>query len=765
MEEQKQKVDKGREEKKPDFQRIQDYFKPRPHYSVKRILEDQDKVMDIENFMMNMQVRYFRNDFFKKIKIFSFLFSILVTIIGICIHFYMEDNKTAGMGRNRCFISAFLTIATVFILHYFPERHGIIAPVMSVWLFICMSDFYESSDRFVMHEYALPTISYAYLIMVLVPSSWKSHLISCMLGFLYYLTKIVKKRGEIPTAFWISMIPTFFYFISIAFLINMRLKELYSYIRKIEVMRNETKSILESFPNAFSINPCHSEDKGANPTFTNQEFDQKILDVKNKVNDIKNVEIQFSQRNKETEERVKCDLKTYLDQVHKRLTNLDIFEQSNIRICRSSSEKNIHHYEDQVYTIKSFEVKWNEQRCFMDVFISNTDIFRFEQAQKEIKKHKLMLGRASDELQTSLESILHSFTSVKENTKSLCDITSAHDCKERSFKDNIKLSTRQIFQDLNSCDQSSQILLSLSESMRDFSKIDIESIDTSIRDFNLRNFMEEIHQQCLYQTRLRGVKLTTQIEKHLTNVYVASDRAKIKLILINLVMNRLKYLPEQNILIQVKPKKSRHSYFLQFTIMETYERECGKLKKNNEENSKDPGEQEAGEIRMIICQKYIEKLGGKFILPRGIHSSARIDKSLDQCLNESQISDESGYASAQSLRIHGKMKFIIQANKDLKIIKPKRLQKGVLDNRVLSKTLCEYCGILNFNDCTCQDYVDIVHHPEEQEYWPEKKENQAVEFDELFVSQEYFNESPNQDLTQNLALTQPQAPKLLPVYR
>jgi hypothetical protein len=40
----------------------------------------------------------------------------------------MDGDAGSEIGRNRCVMTGFFLIATVLILEYFPQRHGVMAP-------------------------------------------------------------------------------------------------------------------------------------------------------------------------------------------------------------------------------------------------------------------------------------------------------------------------------------------------------------------------------------------------------------------------------------------------------------------------------------------------------------------------------------------------------------------------------------------------------------------------------------------------------------
>ncbi|CAI2385084.1 unnamed protein product [Moneuplotes crassus] len=600
----------------PDFSKMGDLFQTRPHYSRKHISQDQGDLQDIENFIMEMQVKSFKNKFFQRIKFFCLVFSAALIIMGISIHVYMEDNSSSEIGRNRCIATGILLIVCVGILEYYPERHGIIAPAFLAMTFISLSDIYASSDRYVMHEYALPCIGYGYLIMVLIPSTWQANLIAWIVGISYNLTKVVEKQEEIPTTFWIAILPAMFYYIATSYLLSGKLKELYEYLRNNEVLRNEMTNILEMFPNAVMINPCKPDENETKQPFTNHEFDEKITIIKHKLDELRDIKLSFLQTKGEQESFVKCDLETYLLEIHKRLRNRDIFEQNKVNIISDGPDED----EDyNAYTVKCIKVEWGGRPCFMNVFINNTDIIKLEQATNSIKCQKIMFASASHEFRTPLNAIMNSYGFLKEKNNQVLEEISKLENVDNRFLISMDRHSAQIQKFLKMGSTSSTLLLSLIEDILDLSKMEAGTFSISMCDFKPTELMEEVHEIFTLQSKQRGIQLISQIDKIFKDKIIRSDKGRIKQVLLNLISNSLKFTFKGSITVCAKAKKTRNGNYIQFSVTDTG---VG-IKKEDQKRlfklfgmaKSDRGLNPNGcGIGLTVSKRYVEKLGGEIKL-------------------------------------------------------------------------------------------------------------------------------------------------------
>ncbi|CAI2385935.1 unnamed protein product [Moneuplotes crassus] len=598
-------------------------FEKRPSHCIKNAVANPDNLDNIENFIMEMQVKSFKNKFFKRIKLLCIAFALVMILMGISIHFFMEDAADSEIGRNRCIISGFMLIFCVGILQYYPEKHGIISPVFLVWTFICLSDIYKTSDRHVVHEYALPCIGYAYLTLVLIPSTWEANLIAWMLGFGYNISTIYEKRGEVPTTFWIAMLPAMFYYITTSYLQNCKLKELYEHLRDNEVLRNEMTNILETFPNGVLIHPCNLNPEDTRSPFTNHEFNEKVLKINKQLDEIEKVEVMFDQDHRGSRQKVKCDLLTYLTEVHQRLQSREVFEQHTIKLLNSEKGRNsseaLDEDIDQVYTIKCIKVEWASMPCFMNVFIDNTDIVRLEKANNNIKYQKMMFASASHEFRTPLNAIMNSYGFLQQIHEQVFTLVSSLGSLSRDFVMELDFFSEQISKYLKMGSASSSLLMSLIEDILDLSKMEAGTFSINMGNFKLCELINEVHEIFSLQTSQKGILLIAKVDDILKDVMIRSDKGRIKQVLLNLVSNSLKFTFEGSIVISVKAKRKSRGNFVVFEVTDTgvgiKKSEQKKLFKlfGMADSDKNMNPNGCG-IGLTISKKYIEKLGGSIKL-------------------------------------------------------------------------------------------------------------------------------------------------------
>ncbi|CAI2383199.1 unnamed protein product [Moneuplotes crassus] len=538
-----------------------------------------------------------------------------------------------------------------------------------------------------------------------------------MLGFLYYLTKIVEKRGEIPTDFWIAMVPAFFYYVGTSYIMNEKLRELYGILLKIKATRNEATSILETFPYAFMIHPADSEIDADNCFFTNEEFNEKIFDFKNSSTEISNISVEFDQTTPDGEVKVKCDLKEYLDQVHKRMTNLDIFEQSSVRIYRGNACAHDKLKEDQVYTIKSIEVKWRGQCCFMDVFISGSDTARLNQAQNNIKNQKAMFDRISNEFKASLGSIMSSIKTVEHNMKEVVDFIASRHQPNKDFKDSLRHHSKEIFGQLKAVRSHSQLLESLAKDSVDIPKIEANTFNPCMGNLDLNDLVNQVHDICTYQCKQRDLEFTMQMQECLENLTITSDRNIIMQAILNLFVNSLQHMDKGSIHISFKAKQATDHNYIQFTITDTgtgidqedQEKLQEMLEIDEVFKAYDINEREIG---LVIAKKYINQLQGKI--------------------------------KFTSLKRGTTVRFIIPANSKSKIPIIKGKYKASCSNLVIK-------GFVG----------------KDENYWPISDEPQELEiedrkhFNELMIGQDDFNEMLIKDISEDISLSGMREIKLL----
>ncbi len=140
-----------------------------------------------------------------------------------------------------------------------------------------------------------------------------------------------------------------------------------------------------------------------------------------------------------------------------------------------------------------------------------------KEAERAEKVKGQFLANMSHELRTPLNAII-GFSQILQRRKSL-------DEKDRSYVDKINLS--------------GQNLLTLVNSILDFSKMDEDEMEFSPSDVNIQNLFSEI--LIMFETALSDKKITISMFKYKIDEVLYADRQLLKQAFINLISNAIKF--------------------------------------------------------------------------------------------------------------------------------------------------------------------------------------------------------------------------------
>jgi hypothetical protein len=181
----------------------------------------------------------------------------------------------------------------------------------------------------------------------------------------------------------------------------------------------EMRRVFELFPESVIIRSLDCLSKLSN-YYTNDKFNNTIIDLKDLIADQKHKDILDS-----------------LDSLTVNFTNYDDTESSNSEVFITANEflkqresvvvgslitsKTCKIFQDRdditnfkILTVKTLKVNWEENPdSYLHVFIDNTDIYKLEQANNDIRCQKIMFASASHEFRTPLNAILNSFALIK----------------------------------------------------------------------------------------------------------------------------------------------------------------------------------------------------------------------------------------------------------------------------------------------------------------------------------------------------------------
>jgi PAS domain S-box-containing protein len=126
-------------------------------------------------------------------------------------------------------------------------------------------------------------------------------------------------------------------------------------------------------------------------------------------------------------------------------------------------------------------------------------------------------------------------------------------------------------QDLTIVRSETERLLALVNDLLDFSKIESRKVELDLVDFSVRDLISEIVHIAQRQAQLKGLNLTIQINPSVPK-FVAGDASKLRMVLLNLVNNAVKFTKAGNVALTVgiaEKVNSQNKVRLHFAVSDT----------------------------------------------------------------------------------------------------------------------------------------------------------------------------------------------------
>lgn len=211
-----------------------------------------------------------------------------------------------------------------------------------------------------------------------------------------------------------------------------------------------------------------------------------------------------------------------------------------------------------------------------------------ELKETDIKKDEF-ISIAAHELKTPLTSI-HGFSQLLQN---------------KDIADNFEKRNKY----LKIMDQETRRLAKLVSEILDLSRVDLGTLKLTSEEVDINKFMEDVQKEMNVQIKGKGLQSEYDIEKNLPNI--VTDRERLIEILINLIINAVKYTPKGKITVKVfKENESVH-----FMIKDTG---IGIAKKNQKHifdrfyQVDSSYTRKAGGVGLglSICKGFVNALGG-----------------------------------------------------------------------------------------------------------------------------------------------------------
>jgi signal transduction histidine kinase len=274
------------------------------------------------------------------------------------------------------------------------------------------------------------------------------------------------------------------------------------------------KKILQIFPHGVIITSKHTPEREAKHLFTNKVFDQDILEIRRRIDELEAIDVRFEENTRDEMATLNGNLLDFLKQQQAKVTRSNSLIEVDLEI--SEKPENYHNqlFEEDKHSIdeenqekskfrsfhtKSFEVEFEGSSCLMHVFIDTTNILKLEEAKNNIKCQKIMFASASHELRTPLNAILNSYQIVGDSFKQIMMIISSIDLCLIPRREKILQCSQRIEKFVKMGTNSSVLLLSLIENILDLSKIEAGTFELYKEKFGIRELIDDVEDMFKYQ--------------------------------------------------------------------------------------------------------------------------------------------------------------------------------------------------------------------------------------------------------------------------
>jgi len=152
-------------------------------------------------------------------------------------------------------------------------------------------------------------------------------------GSLFIIYKVYSKFENPPTQLCFALFLTTVYYGIIAYTLESRISKLYITILKNEDLIGQNKKVIQAFPHGVIIDSMHTNDSKV--CFSNDEFNSKIRNIRNRVTELANVEVTLKDDSSTGQaQELKTDLQQYLSHRQQLLQDSKdtVLEQMGVRI-------------------------------------------------------------------------------------------------------------------------------------------------------------------------------------------------------------------------------------------------------------------------------------------------------------------------------------------------------------------------------------------------------------------------------------------------
>ena len=136
-----------------------------------------------------------------------------------------------------------------------------------------------------------------------------------------------------PTQLYVALVLTTVYYGIITYTLESRISKLYITILKNEDLIGQNKKVIQAFPHGVIIESANINE--VKICFSNDEFNSKIRNIRNRVSELANVEVTFKDDSSTGQpQEIKTDLQQYLSHRQQLLQDSEdtVLEQMGVRI-------------------------------------------------------------------------------------------------------------------------------------------------------------------------------------------------------------------------------------------------------------------------------------------------------------------------------------------------------------------------------------------------------------------------------------------------
>ena len=412
---------RGRFLRYKSYIRIPEWF---PKFWQKGIFKKSKEDEDLDRYILRSQIESLFKTYIGGITFFIWFIFSLWWILNIIYYFAeLHETKSGWNFMVQWFYLMIYWVLCFIIVKFYVNFTPFLIPI-SIWFFLFITvNIGWGSENYAITEYMLPVGLLVSILIIIVPSQWLTNSFAFNLGMIYFLFQIYYHYKTLPVPLLWSVWLSSMYFTCAAWILYIKLRNLYILLQQNQKLNKEMKRLLQIFPESVLIKFMNEQQRKNSDDsagiksymekswFTNQKFSSHIWEIDKSIKKLEKfkVAIEFKNQMDGTSEEITTTLYEFLENQERRLQDSIILEENNVKVWwnkeigrRFNDSPNQSIEEDdnnvKIFNIKTLQVNWEGKGdACMHVFIDTTDIRRLEEATNNIKCQKIMFASVSHE--------------------------------------------------------------------------------------------------------------------------------------------------------------------------------------------------------------------------------------------------------------------------------------------------------------------------------------------------------------------------------